>query len=133
MLPRTTTPTPSPSPQGGGECTESPALVLAKSSAILGRKPRSSLAKRRVRHGQTAHRFAAGNLLRQRRASALDCVFVRRINRLSQSARHGESNARMDASPATPSSDQPSNPLPPDVPANPPPETPRRRGLPPGV
>src|SRR5262249_51095835 len=34
--------------------------------------------------GQTAHRFAAGNLLRQRRASALDCVFVRRINRLSQ-------------------------------------------------
>src|SRR5262249_7587500 len=79
--------------------------------------------------GQTAHRFAAGNLLRQRRATALDCVFVRRINRLPQkraAPRHGESNARMDASPATPSSDQPSNPLPPDVPASPPPEAPRR-------
>src|SRR5262245_18836274 len=33
----------------------------------------------------------------------------------------------MDASPATPSSDQPSNPLPPDVPASPPPEAPRRQ------
>src|SRR5262245_56761097 len=94
---------------------------------------------------QTAHRFAAGNLLRQRRASALDCVFVRRINRLSQrqrSARYGESNARMDASPDRPSSEEPSNPpspdapgnpLPPDVPGNPPPETPRRRRLPSAV
>jgi hypothetical protein len=34
----------------------------------------------------------------------------------------------MDASPATPSSEQPSNPLPPDVPGNPPPEAPARRG-----
>src|SRR5262245_32840531 len=33
----------------------------------------------------------------------------------------------MDASPATPSSDQPSNPLPPDVPASAPPEAPRRQ------
>jgi len=40
----------------------------------------------------------------------------------------------MDASPATPSSEEPSNPLPPDVPGNPPPpETPRRRGLPSAV
>src|SRR5262249_8494834 len=51
-----------------------------------------------------------------------------------RSARYGESNARMDASPATPSSEEPSNPLPPDVPGNPPPpETPRRRGLPSAV
>src|SRR5437660_11195732 len=41
--------------------------------------------------GQTSHRFAAGNLLRQRRASALDCAFVRRINGLSQAVqRPGE-------------------------------------------
>jgi len=48
----------------------------------------------------------------------------------------------MDASPATPSSEEPSNPppsdaasnpLPPDVPGSPPPETPRRRGLPSAV
>jgi hypothetical protein len=40
----------------------------------------------------------------------------------------------MDASPATPSSEAPSNPPPPpDVPASPPPEAPRRRTLPPGV
>ena len=32
----------------------------------------------------------------------------------------------MDAPPATPSSEEPSNPLPPDVPGNPPPEAPRR-------
>ena len=32
----------------------------------------------------------------------------------------------MDASPATPSSEEPSNPLPPDVPGSPPPEAPRR-------
>jgi hypothetical protein len=35
----------------------------------------------------------------------------------------------MDASPATPSSEEPSNPLPPDVPASPPPEAPPRRGI----
>src|SRR5215813_9196171 len=39
----------------------------------------------------------------------------------------------MDASPATPSSEEPSNPLPPDVPGSPPPEAPRRRGLPSAV
>src|SRR5262249_56600525 len=40
----------------------------------------------------------------------------------------------MAAPPATPSSEEPSNPLPPDVPGNPPPpETPRRRGLPSAV
>jgi hypothetical protein len=33
----------------------------------------------------------------------------------------------MDAPPATPSSEEPSNPLPPDVPGNPPPEPPRQR------
>jgi hypothetical protein len=33
----------------------------------------------------------------------------------------------MDAPPATPSSEEPSNPLPPDVPGNPPPEAPRQR------
>src|SRR5262245_1412629 len=33
----------------------------------------------------------------------------------------------MDAPPATPSSEQPSNPLPPDVPGNPPPEAPPRQ------
>src|SRR5262245_58957311 len=33
----------------------------------------------------------------------------------------------MDASPATPSSEEPSNPLPPDVPGNPPPEAPPRQ------
>src|SRR5262249_46438400 len=33
----------------------------------------------------------------------------------------------MDAPPATPSSEAPSNPLPPDVPGNPPPEAPPRR------
>src|SRR5262249_30140804 len=71
-------------------------------------------------------RSGAGNLLRQRRASALDCGFVRRINRLQRSARPGESNARMDAPPATPSSEEPSTPLPPDVPGNPPPEAPPR-------
>src|SRR5262252_270110 len=39
----------------------------------------------------------------------------------------------MDASSDRPSNEEPSNPLPPDVPANPPPEAPRRRGLPPAV
>jgi hypothetical protein len=42
----------------------------------------------------------------------------------------------MDASPATPSSEEPSNPLPPDVPGSPPPEAPPnppRRGLPSAV
>src|SRR5262245_59403898 len=33
----------------------------------------------------------------------------------------------MDAPPATPSSEEPSNPLPPDVPGNPPPEAPPRQ------
>jgi hypothetical protein len=36
----------------------------------------------------------------------------------------------MDAPPATPSSEQPSNPLPPDVPGNPPPEAPPRQRVP---
>src|SRR5262249_55977980 len=74
-------PLPTPPPQGGGEHTAFAALVSAESCAILGQKPHSPLPKSRIRHGQTAHRFAAGNLLRQRRASALGCVFVRRINR----------------------------------------------------
>src|SRR5262245_16690498 len=83
---RARTPSPTlPRKRGRGQ-TEYPALVLAESSAILGQKPHSPLAKSRAVIGQTAHRFAAGNLLRQRRASALDCVFVRRINRLSQNS-----------------------------------------------
>src|SRR6516162_10615666 len=52
--------------------------------AGIGRKLRRHRLKPAFVMAQTAHRFTAGNLLRQRRASALDCVFVRRINRLSQ-------------------------------------------------
>src|SRR5215470_14905407 len=130
-------PLPNPPPQAGeGADPVCRAVIwpkaepsLAESSAIIGQKPHSPLAKAAFVTGQTAHRFAAGNLLRQRRASALDCVFVRRINRLQPSARYGEGNARMDASPAPPSSEEPSNPLPPDVPASPPPEAPPRRGV----
>src|SRR5262249_61290178 len=77
-------PLPTPPPQAGEGADRVSALVLGESSAILGQKPHSSLPKSRLVMAQTAHRFAAGNLLRQRRASALDCVFVRRINRLSQ-------------------------------------------------
>src|SRR5215831_8769768 len=80
-------PPPQPSPaSGGGGRPSIPRWYWPKSSAILGQKPHSPLAKSRAVIGQTAHRFAAGNLLRQRRASALDCVFVRRINRLSQNS-----------------------------------------------
>ena len=42
------TPTPIPSPQGGGERTESAALVLAESSAVLGQKLHLSPAKSRL-------------------------------------------------------------------------------------
>src|SRR6266536_272055 len=93
-------PPPQPSPQAGEGAHRVCRAVIGPKWPRHRRKSRSGI-------GQTAHRFAGRNLLRQRRASALDCASLRRISPPSQ-ARTAEKD--MDAPPDRPSSEEPTKP-----------------------
>jgi hypothetical protein len=78
------TPSPTlPRKRGRGQ-TESAAPSSAKGPAAIGQSLCRHWPKCRIGIDRTAHRFARGNLLRQRRAAALDCAFGRESTRPHQ-------------------------------------------------